>query len=56
MYIKCLQIRPGDVFEQFAARAGSELGWQYEEIDASHSPNVTAPDQLASLLLRIAAD
>jgi hypothetical protein len=26
------------------------LGWRYFEIDASHSPNVTAPDALMALL------
>ena len=56
VYIYCLQIRPGDVFGQFAARARGEPGWQYEEIDATHSPNVTAPDALAEILLRVAAD
>jgi len=54
VYIKCLRINPGDVFEQFATRARSESGWQYEEIDATHSPNVTAPDKLAEILLRVA--
>jgi pimeloyl-ACP methyl ester carboxylesterase len=52
VYIYCLRIRPGDVFGQFAARARREPGWQYEEIDATHSPNVTAPEALAELLLR----
>ena len=56
VYIKCLQILPGDVFEQFAARARSEAGWQYEEIDATHSPNVTAPEALAEILLRAAKE
>jgi len=56
VYIKCLRINPSDVFEQFAARARNEPGWQYEEIDATHSPNVTAPDELAEILLRVAAD
>jgi pimeloyl-ACP methyl ester carboxylesterase len=56
VYIKCLRINPGDVFEQFAARARTEPGWQYEEIDATHSPNVTAPDKLAEILLGVAAD
>lgn len=54
VYIKCTRINPGDVFEQFAARARSEPGWQYEEIDATHSPNVTAPAELAEILSRIA--
>jgi pimeloyl-ACP methyl ester carboxylesterase len=56
VYIKCTRINPGDVFEQFAARARSEANWQYEEIDATHSPAITAPDALAEILLRIAAD
>jgi pimeloyl-ACP methyl ester carboxylesterase len=54
VYIYCLQINPGDTFGQFAARARTEPGWQYEEIDATHSPNVTAPDKLAEILLRVA--
>jgi pimeloyl-ACP methyl ester carboxylesterase len=53
-YIYCLQKMPGDVFRQFAARARGEAGWQYEEIDATHSPHITAPDALADILLRIA--
>ncbi|MFN8635668.1 MAG: alpha/beta fold hydrolase [Chloroflexota bacterium] len=52
VYIYCLRIREGDVFGQFAARAKSEPGWTYEEIDATHSPNITAPDALAEILLR----
>jgi hypothetical protein len=53
VYIYCLQTNPGDVFGQFAARARSESGWRYEEIDATHSPNVTAPEKLAEILLRV---
>lgn len=33
----------------FAKRAKSEAGWKYFDIDASHSPNVTAPDALVRL-------
>jgi hypothetical protein len=29
--------------------------WSYHEIDASHSPNVTAPEALMALLQKIAA-
>jgi hypothetical protein len=29
--------------------------WSYYEIDASHSPNVTAPEALMALLQKIAA-
>jgi pimeloyl-ACP methyl ester carboxylesterase len=54
VYIYCLQKTPQDTFGQFAARARSEPGWQYLEIDATHSPNVTAPEKLAEILLRIA--
>ena len=32
----------------------SEPGWRYYEIDASHSPNVTAPEALRALLQKIA--
>ena len=46
--------RPGDVFRQFRARAHQE-GWQCFDLDASHSPNVTAPDALAEILEVIAA-
>jgi len=38
---------------QFAKRGESEPGWRYFEIDASHSPNVTAPESLMALLERI---
>jgi hypothetical protein len=42
----------GDPFRQFAERAKRE-GWRYYELDASHSPNVTAPVALADLLAEI---
>jgi len=44
------------VFGQFAARAKSEDGWQYEEIDATHNPHITAPYALLEILLRLAGD
>jgi hypothetical protein len=37
-------------FVPFAQRAQSEPGWTSLEIDASHSPNVTAPDALMALI------
>jgi pimeloyl-ACP methyl ester carboxylesterase len=52
-YIYCTKKGPGDVFVQFAARAKRD-GWPYYEIDASHSPNVTAPEALAEILDKIA--
>ena len=55
-YIYCKRIAPGDTFRQFAERAKSEAGWRYYEIDASHSPHVTAPEALAALLQAIVAE
>jgi len=53
-YIYCKRAAPGDVFRQFAERAQREPGWRLFELDASHSPNVTAPEALADLLAGIA--
>jgi hypothetical protein len=53
-YIYAKRITPADTFGQFAARARSEPGWRYFEIDASHSPNVTAPTALMKVLREIA--
>jgi pimeloyl-ACP methyl ester carboxylesterase len=55
-YIYCTRAAPADTFGQFAKRARSEPGWRYFEIDASHSPNVTAPDALMALLEKILAE
>ena len=49
-YIYATRITPADTFGPFARRAKSEPGWRYYEIDASHSPNVTAPEALMALL------
>jgi len=54
-YIYCKISRPGDVFRQFRDRASTEQGWQCIDIDASHSPNVTAPEALAKILDGIAS-
>jgi hypothetical protein len=54
-YIYAKRITPADTFGQFAARARSEAGWRYFEIDASHSPNVTAPAALMKVLQEIVA-
>ena len=50
----CTRIAPEDTFGQFARRFRSAPGWQLFEIDASHSPNVTAPEALVRILDRIA--
>ena len=34
----------------------NDPAWRYHEIDASHSPNVTAPDALMAMLEKIAAE
>lgn len=54
-YIYCKRTPPGDVFGQFAKRAKSEQGWHYFELDASHAPNVTAPEALMGVLNKIVA-
>jgi pimeloyl-ACP methyl ester carboxylesterase len=51
-YIYCTRTPPGDVFGQFARRAKSE-GWRYLEIDSSHNPHITMPQEFAALLERI---
>ncbi len=48
-----LRINPNDTFGQFASRAKSTPGWRYYDIDASHSPQVTAPDALFALLQKL---
>jgi hypothetical protein len=45
--------RTWDTFRQFAECAKTEAGWRYYEIDASHSPHVTASEALAGLLQTI---
>ncbi|WP_407147994.1 alpha/beta fold hydrolase [Bradyrhizobium sp. ORS 86] len=54
-YIYATRATPADTFGQFAKRTKGEAGWRYFEIDASHSPNVTAPEALMTLLMEIAA-
>jgi len=54
-YIYATRITPADTFGPFAGRAKSEPGWWYHEIDASHSPNVTAPEALMALFAKIVA-
>lgn len=49
-YIYCTRIGPGDMFGPFARVAKSDPKWRYHEMDASHSPHVTAPEALARIL------
>ena len=53
-YIYCQRRPAADPFRAFAERAKQEH-WDYREIDASHSPHVTAPEALAALLGSIMA-
>ncbi len=53
-YIQCMRYADQGPFGQFAKRARAE-GWPLYELDASHSPNVTAPGELMELLERILA-
>jgi len=54
-YIYATRITPADTFGPFAKAAKADPVWRYYEIDASHAPNVTAPDALMALLDEIAA-
>jgi pimeloyl-ACP methyl ester carboxylesterase len=54
-YIYATRVSPVDAFGPFAARARSQPDWHYYEIDASHSPNVTAPEALMAVLQKIVA-
>jgi pimeloyl-ACP methyl ester carboxylesterase len=54
-YVYCTRVGPGDMFGPFAALA-RRLGWPTVEIDASHSPNITAPSLLADTLEALSAD
>ena len=54
-YIYATRITPADTFGPFARETKNDPAWKYYEIDASHSPNVTAPEALMALLVKIAA-
>lgn len=54
-YVYATRITPADTFGQFAARAKNDAAWRYFEIDASHSPHVTAPEALMALLQKTVA-
>ncbi len=54
-YIYATRITPADTFGRFSQMTKNDPAWRYFEIDASHSPNVTAPDALMALLQKIAA-
>jgi len=49
-YIYATRIPPADPFRPFYERAKAEAGWTVSEIDASHSPAITAPQLLMQTL------
>ncbi len=49
-YVWCTKKGPGDVFTQLAERFREDAAWRFVEMDASHSPNITAPEALAVVL------
>ena len=53
-YIHCTKKVEHDNFRQFADRFRDDPAWGFHAMDASHSPNVTAPEALAALLLSFA--
>jgi len=53
VYIQCMRYADKGPFNQFAERARSHNGWRSYELDASHSPNVTAPDALMKVLQQV---
>jgi hypothetical protein len=52
-FIHCTRYADKKPFAQFASRANSEASWRAYELDASHSPNVTAPTALMEVLKQI---
>jgi len=55
-YIYAKRNGPGDVFRQFGERSRSEAGWKYYEMDASHNPHITCPQDLMTMITRIMAE
>jgi hypothetical protein len=53
MYILCTEGKEGQPLPGYIERARSEPGWRYRELAAGHGAHVTAPQQLAHLLLEL---
>jgi pimeloyl-ACP methyl ester carboxylesterase len=53
-YIYATRAAPSDTIGQFARMTKNDPAWRHFEIDASHAPNVTAPEALMALLQQIA--
>ncbi|MDP8987365.1 MAG: alpha/beta fold hydrolase [Actinomycetota bacterium] len=52
-YIFCTEGKSGEAPPAYVQRARSEPGWRYRELAAGHAAHVTAPRELADLLLRL---
>lgn len=50
-YVQCTDKPGGDSFSGFAANARAHPGWQLHTLDTGHDAMVTAPQQLARVLL-----
>lgn len=50
-YIHCSKKTGPDVFAQFAEKYRAAAGWDFVDMPESHSPNITAPEALAKVLL-----
>jgi hypothetical protein len=55
-YVHCTRKPGSDSFGQFAYRLRDAPGWRFHEMDASHNPHITAPEELAGLLDSIAGE
>jgi len=54
-YIQCMRYAEQGPFGQFGKQAKADSGWRAYELDASHSPNVTAPELLVKTLNAVIA-
>jgi pimeloyl-ACP methyl ester carboxylesterase len=52
-FIHCTRCADKKPFAQFASRVTGAAGWRTYDLDASHSPNITAPVALMDVLQRI---
>jgi pimeloyl-ACP methyl ester carboxylesterase len=54
VYIYCRRCLPGDPFRRFLESARQQ-GWPTYEMDASHSPHISAPEALMEILNMVAS-
>jgi pimeloyl-ACP methyl ester carboxylesterase len=53
-FVACLEAPPAGWRDAMAERARAERGWRYRELAAGHDAMITAPSELADLLLEVA--